>query len=69
MKMTVTEGLELLAWIASQSKLKIETWNVSTDDGFKERVSLWTLYDDEDEPIHAHTVIEALVAAKKRHDT
>ena len=64
--MTKDKKAELLDWVAMQDRLRIETWQYM---GATQSVSVWTIYDDEDEPSgKAPTVIEALAMAKQAQE-
>lgn len=64
--MTLEEKAELLDWIGEQSRLRIEEWHHC---GGRTSVSVWTIFDDEDNPSgKAPTVIEALLMAKGESD-
>lgn len=66
MKLTVQQVAELLAWVASQDRLRIERWH---HPGGRTSVSVWTALDDDDEPIaRADDSLQALIEAKRKDE-
>ena len=64
--MTKDKKAQLIDWIASQDRLRIETWHYM---GGRKSTSVWTIFDDEDSPSgKAPTVIEALEMAKQAQE-
>ena len=58
---------ELFDWLLSQDRIRIEKWNHC---GGRESFSVWTIFDDEDEPSgRADTMLKAIRMAKEKSES